>query len=111
VIFPPGLLDSGIARKNLTLTNIGYGHLSLLMELSDDIIGHGAIFDVLNSAQESIIGKRFTIPQQGSSQLIVTFDYTSGLGRHQVDLNLQTNDLTHDLVVVPLYATVLNTNR
>jgi hypothetical protein len=76
------------------------------MALGDDIIGHGAIFDVLNSAQESVIGKRLTIPQQESSQLTVTFDYSSGLGRHQVNLNVQSSAPTQDFLVIPLYATV-----
>jgi hypothetical protein len=105
--FPTAPVDVGIVKRSLTISNAGDAILAILPTLGPETLGHGAIFDLVNQSGNSILGTRTSIPSHGNSVFEVTFDYTSALGAHRLNLQVQTNDPANQNIQIPLSATVL----
>jgi hypothetical protein len=108
ITFPSGFVDGGVAARKLTVNNVaGSGSdLYVTPSLGPELVGHGALFGVEDQQNNSVLGTSISIPSGGNVVLNVTFDYSSGIGAHRLNLQLQTNDPTNQNVQVPLSATV-----
>jgi hypothetical protein len=113
IAFPSAFVDAGVVARKLTINNLGRAALEVILSLGPELVGYGALFDVVDHQNNSVLDTPISIDNTNGDTLVlnVTFDYSSGIGLHKMNLQLQTNDPTNQNVQIPLSATVRDDRR